>query len=363
MAGGVSEPPGSRPRRQASQREPAWHRRQRALGSRDRMAARLAAALARLHKHHGSAVPRVLRDLALHLSAGQGPSASTGPSTTTAPTGPSTSSGLSAPTGSLAPTGPTASSGPSAPTGSWAPTRSSASTGGTTGTGVHGDGGHGACERRPGAQLAPAFSWNVDAAPLRGRPPWSLHRGRPPWSLRCGRPPPWSRRRGRPGRLGHGWSYVSFGAGAALAPFRRPASVHAPAPCGSTPTRPPEPQPAPQPTLPPHAAAHATADTAAAQPTPQPTPRPRGPRQRSALRCAGAPPEPAPVCADELAEELFSRRAVLDRTCYRPEGYHSSPVGNRSRGDAAPQASRDWRGALLAPAGRGWQHKGGPPCH
>ena len=53
----------SGPRRQDRAPEPAWHRRARQQRSQDRMVARLAAALARLTRHHGSAAPRILRHL------------------------------------------------------------------------------------------------------------------------------------------------------------------------------------------------------------------------------------------------------------------------------------------------------------
>mmetsp|Transcript_41565 Transcript_41565/g.79603 ORF Transcript_41565/g.79603 Transcript_41565/m.79603 type:complete len:373 (-) Transcript_41565:392-1510(-) len=53
-----------RPRRQAGPREPAWHIRSRRQRASDRLTCRLLAVIARLAKHHGSAVPRVLRDLA-----------------------------------------------------------------------------------------------------------------------------------------------------------------------------------------------------------------------------------------------------------------------------------------------------------
>jgi len=52
-----------RPRRQREPREPAWHIQQRKHRACDRMALRLAASALRLSRHHGSAVPRILRHL------------------------------------------------------------------------------------------------------------------------------------------------------------------------------------------------------------------------------------------------------------------------------------------------------------
>ena len=55
------------PRRQLRVPEPAWHRRARRKRSDDRVAAKLAASLARLAHHHGSAMPRILQQLATKL--------------------------------------------------------------------------------------------------------------------------------------------------------------------------------------------------------------------------------------------------------------------------------------------------------
>ena len=58
------------PRRQCREPEPAWHSRARKQRSQDRMVARLAAACVRLSKHHGSAVPNVLRGFARQAHGG-----------------------------------------------------------------------------------------------------------------------------------------------------------------------------------------------------------------------------------------------------------------------------------------------------